>query len=81
VIALVATVAAGWLIGAPERDVRVATSLVAAVRAVGPALAVALVSFAGRPAAAVAIVAFGILSFLVVGAATFLMRREPVRAR
>jgi predicted Na+-dependent transporter len=49
VIALVATVAAGWLIGAPERDVRVATSLVAAVRAVGPALAVALVSFAGRP--------------------------------
>jgi BASS family bile acid:Na+ symporter len=79
-VTLVATVAAGWLLGGPERDVRVVTSLVSAVRAVGPALIVALVSFGDRPAAPTAIVAFGLLSFVVVGAATFVMRRRPVHA-
>ncbi|HEX2424979.1 MAG TPA: bile acid:sodium symporter [Actinomycetota bacterium] len=81
VVTLVATAGAGWLVGGAERPARVVTSLVSVVRAVGPALAVALVSFADRPAAAVAVVAFGLLSFVVVGAATFLMRRERVGPR
>jgi BASS family bile acid:Na+ symporter len=81
VVTLVATAAVGWLIGGSQRPVRVVTSLVSTVRAVGPALAVALVSFADRPAAAVAVVAFGLLSFVVVGAATFLMRRERIGPR
>jgi bile acid:Na+ symporter, BASS family len=81
VVTLVATAGVGWLIGGSERPVRVVTSLVSVVRAVGPALAVALVSFADRPAAAVAVVAFGLLSFVVVGAATFLMRRERIGPR
>lgn len=81
VLTLVLTIGAGWFVGGPERGARVVTSLVSAVRAVGPALAVAQVSFASEPAAAVAIVSFGLLSFVVVGAATFLMRRQSLQPR
>jgi hypothetical protein len=67
VITLVATLAAGWFVGGPTPAERVATSLVSGVRAVGPPLAVARVSFGDRPGAADAIVAFGLLSFPTVG--------------
>lgn len=81
VVTLVFVLLVGWLVGGPTPAERVATSLVSGVRAVGPALAVALVSFADRPGAAVAIVSFGLVSFLVVGATTALMHRRVPQPR
>ena len=55
----------GWLFGGPALPTRAATSLVTGVRANGPALAIAQVSFPSLAAVSVAIVAFGMFSILL----------------
>jgi bile acid:Na+ symporter, BASS family len=76
VVMVVAALGAGWVIGGPERSTRASTSLVTGIRANGPALAIAQVSYPGRPNVAVAIVTFGLFSVLLpLLAALFLRRR------
>jgi bile acid:Na+ symporter, BASS family len=55
----------GWLLGGPARPTRATTSLVAGVRANGPALAIAQASFPSLAAVSVAIVAFAMFSILL----------------
>jgi hypothetical protein len=65
VTAVLLALGLGWLLGGPARSTRAATSLVTGVRANGPALAIAQVSFSSLAAVSVAIVAFGLCSILL----------------
>lgn len=63
VLALVGSFALGWAAGSRAgRPTRISTALVTAVRASGPALAIAATSFADRPETRLAIVVFALVS-------------------
>jgi membrane protein implicated in regulation of membrane protease activity len=60
----VGDLALGRLVGGPARPTRASTSLVSGVRANGPALAIAAVSFHGRADVRAAVITFAIFSIL-----------------
>jgi BASS family bile acid:Na+ symporter len=74
VIVITLALAAGWLLGGPERDTRVTTSLVTGVRANAAVLAIALTTFAGSPEVTVA----GVISVVLPSAMAFTL---ALRAR
>jgi BASS family bile acid:Na+ symporter len=57
--------AAGWLLGGPERDTRAATSLVTGVRANGAAVAIAATAFAATPMVAIGVILAGLGSVVL----------------
>jgi len=76
VIVVLAALGAGWIIGGPARSTRAATALVTGIRANGPALAIAQVSFRSRPDVAVAIATFGLFSVLLPLVTALVLRRR-----
>jgi bile acid:Na+ symporter, BASS family len=76
VVIVLAALGGGWSIGGPGRSTRASTALVTGIRANGPALAIAQVSYPGRPDVAVAIVTFGLFSVLIPLAAALVLRRR-----
>lgn len=75
--------AAGWVLGGPERSTRVATSLVTGVRANGAAVAIAASAFAGTPAVAIGVILAGLGSVVLPSIFALVMaapRRVPRRA-
>ena len=82
VTVVMAALGGGWIIGSPVRSTRATTALVTGIRANGPALAIAQVSFPSRPDVSVAIVTFGLFSVLIpLFTALFLRRRFARDAR
>jgi len=83
VAAIAFALAAGWVLGGPGRDRRVATSLVTGVRANAAALALATTTFSGDPAVAVGVIIASAVSvtLTVLAAAGFHgWARRPVTA-
>ena len=84
-VALVTVAAAltlGWLVGGPTRATRSSTSLVSGVRANGPALAIAAVSFHGQAGVRAAVITFAIFSIVgTLAFATALSRRATRPSR
>lgn len=54
--------AAGWLMGGPERQTRISTSLVTGVRANAAAVAIAATTFAGMPVVSLGVILAGLVS-------------------
>ena len=80
IVIVLAALGAGWIVGGPDRSTRASTSLVTGIRANGPALAIAQVSYPGRPDVAVAIVTFGVFSVLIPLVAALFLRRRSDRS-
>ena len=78
-ITILAALAAGWLLGGPERNSRAVVALVTGVRANALALAIARASFPSRTAVQAAVVAFGVFSVTLPLAASFLLARRTRR--
>lgn len=79
VVVVLAALGGGWIIGSPVRSTRATTALVTGIRANGPALAIAQVSFPSRPDVAVAIVTFGLFSVLIPLFTALVLRRQFAR--
>jgi predicted Na+-dependent transporter len=68
---LIASMAAGWLLGGPATDIRKAMAVTTSLRNVGVGLVIATGAFAGTPAIT-AVVAYGLVSlFGTLALATF----------
>lgn len=82
VLALVGSFALGWAAGGRAgRHTRIATALVTAVRASGPALAIAATSFADRPGTRLAIVVFALVSIAGSSLAAVVLSRSDTAER
>jgi BASS family bile acid:Na+ symporter len=73
---LVASLAAGWLLGGPVRATRRALTITTALRNVGPGLVIAVGSFAGTPAVTAAL-AYGLFAVAGTAVCALALGRQP----
>jgi BASS family bile acid:Na+ symporter len=77
---LVLTLVAGWLVGGPDRDGRVASAFVASIRGASVALAVAATAFASTRGATIAIIDFSLFGLVVPTAIAVVLGRRASRS-